>query len=219
LLALLDGLQPELRARVFSHPSFVEERARSYERLEFLGDSVLELAIARALYERFPDFPEGELTRIRANVVSRASCAVVGRHLALGARLLEAGRGLVPAEELERLASNRNVLSALLEAALGALYLEYGFERIRGPTLSAFGERIEYALTTHVDYKTQLQEELARLALQVSYEVLEIAGPPHERRFTCAAMIGGEIAGTGTGPSKKAAEQIAAREALAALRS
>jgi ribonuclease-3 len=109
------------------------------------------------------------------------------------------------------------VLSALLEAALGALYLHHGFEPIQEPIVAAFAERIEYALTTHVDYKTELQEELARLGRQVTYEVLEIAGPPHERRFTCAAMVDGEIAGSGSGTSKKAAEQVAAREALARL--
>jgi ribonuclease III len=217
LLDLVEGLPEELRTRVFTHPSFVEERPRSYERLEFLGDSVLELAIAHRLYERFPDYPEGELTRVRASVVSRASCAVVGAELDLGSRLLAVGGGSVPADDLGRLAANRNVLSALLEAALGALYLQHGFERIREPIVAAFAERIEYALTTHVDYKTELQEELARLGRQVAYEVLEIAGPPHQRSFTCAAVVDGEIAGAGSGSSKKAAEQVAAREALARL--
>jgi ribonuclease III len=209
LLDLVEGLPEELRTRVFTHPSFVEERPRSYERLEFLGDSVLELAIAHRLYERFPDYPEGELTRVRASVVSRASCAVVGAELDLGSRLLAVGGGSVPADDLGRLAANRNVLSALLEAALGALYLQHGFERIREPIVAAFAERIEYALTT--------QEELARLGRQVAYEVLEIAGPPHQRSFTCAAVVDGEIAGAGSGSSKKAAEQVAAREALARL--
>ncbi len=203
---------------MLTHPSFVEDRSRSYERLEFLGDSVLELAIAQALYERFPDFPEGELTRIRGNVVSRSSCADVGRRLDLGARMLSAGAESVPEDELKRLAGNRNVLSALLEAALGALYLEHGFERIRAPIVEAFAEQIEYALTTYVDFKTELQEELARLGRQVAYEVLEISGPPHERSFTCAAVVDGEIAGVGSGSSKKSAEQIAARGALGRIR-
>ena len=109
------------------------------------------------------------------------------------------------------------MLSALLEAALGAIYLVHGFEAIRTPIVEAFAGRIEYALTSHVDYKTELQEELARLGRQVTYEVVEVAGPPHERSFTCAAVVDGEVAGTGTGPSKKAAEQAAAREALAGL--
>jgi ribonuclease III len=202
---------------VFTHPSFVGDRSRSYERLEFLGDSVLELAIAEALYDRFPEASEGELTRIRASVVSRTSCAVVARRLRLGERLLEIGESSAPREDVARLAATGSVLAAALEAALGALYLEYGFEPIRGAIVAAFAERIEYALTTHVDYKTQLQEELARLGREVSYTVLETTGPAHERRFTCAAVIDAEVGGVGTGSSKKAAEQAAAKEALERL--
>jgi ribonuclease-3 len=206
-------LPPGLRERAFTHPSFVEDRSRSYERLEFLGDSVLDLAVAQELYERFPDFSEGRLTKAWAYVVSRSSCADVGRALDLGARLSE-GSGAPASPELARLARNRNVLAALVEAALGALYLEHGFEPIRGPIVRAFAERLDYAVTSHVDFKTELQEELARLGQTVSYEVLETAGPPHERRFTCAALIDHERLGVGTGLSKKAAEQAAAREAL-----
>jgi ribonuclease-3 len=217
LLELIEGL-PEDRLRpAFTHTSWAPTREESYERLEFLGDSVLGLAIARELYERFPGYPEGQLAKIRAHVVSRQSCAVVGRRMDLGGKLIERGRGEVPADELERLSANRNVLAALVEAALGALYLEHGFERIRPAVLAAFGDRIDYALTTYVDYKTELQEELARRGASVSYQVLEVEGPPHDRRFTCAAVIDGEQAGVGRGASKKAAEQNAAREALASL--
>ena len=175
---------------------------------------MLELAIAQMLYESFPDSPEGQLTKIRGNAVSRSSCAVVGKKLDLGARLRERGRGIVSDDDLERLATNRNVVSALLEAALGACYLTYGFDRVRGAIVAAFRERIEYALTTHVDHKTQLQEELARLGLQVDYALQATEGPPHERRFTTAAVVDGEEWGTGTGPSKKASEQAAAMVAL-----
>jgi ribonuclease III len=188
----------------------------SYERLEFLGDSVLELAIARALYERYPEFTEGRLAKVRSHVVSRQSCAVVARQLGLGQRLLERGAE-IPADELERLSKNRNVLAALLEAALAALFLEHGFERIEAPIVAAFEPRIEYALTSHVDYKTELQEVLARRGQSVSYSVLEVEGPPHDRRFTCAASIDNEQVGVGVGASKKAAEQEAAKKALEAL--
>jgi ribonuclease-3 len=174
---------------------------------------VLGLAIARELYERFPDFPEGRLAKIRAYVVSRQTCAVVGRRLGLGKKLVEYG-GSVPPEELARLAKNRNVIAALVEAALGAVYLEHGYEPIEKAIVSAFAERIDYAFTDHVDYKTELQEELARRGLAVSYSVLDVNGPPHERRFTCAAVVEGQPLGTGEGASKKAAEQVAAREAL-----
>ena len=177
---------------------------------------MLELAIARALFERYPDFTEGRLAKVRSHVVSRASCAVVARQLDLGRRLAERGID-IPDEELQRLSRNRNVLAALLEAALAALFLEHGFERIEQPIVNAFKERIEYALTSHVDYKTELQEALARRGQSVSYAVLEVEGPPHDRRFSCAAVIDGEQLGIGTGESKKEAEQGAAKEALAKL--
>ena len=173
--------------------------------------------MARELYEQYPDFNEGRLAKIRSHVVSRASCAVVAAELGLGASMAERGSEAVPQEELERLAENRNVLAALLEAALGALCLEYGFEHIEDAVIGAFAGRIEYALTTYVDNKTELQEALARLGLSVTYTVLDVEGPPHDRTFTCAAIIDGEQAGVGIGASKKAAEQEAAREALASL--
>ncbi len=201
---------------MFTHSSWASDRASSYERLEFLGDSVLELSVARALYERYPDFSEGRLAKIRSHVVSRQSCARVARELDLGSMLLERRRAL-PDEELEKLARNRNVLAALLEAALAALFLEHGFEQVEPSIVAAFSERIEYAATQHVDFKTELQEALARRKRQVSYSVLEIEGPAHERRFTCAALIEGTQMGEGAGRTKKDAEQEAAREALAAI--
>ena len=213
-MTLIDRLPGELLENVFTHSSWAPDRASSYERLEFLGDSVLELAVARALYERYPDFTEGRMAKIRSHVVSRASCSVVARELGLGQRLAERGEEIAPAEELERLSRNRNVLAALLEASLAALYLQHGFESIREAVVAAFDGRIQYALTSHVDHKTELQEELARRGLQVVYNVLDVKGPPHDRLFTCAAMIDGKEVGVGRGRSKKAAEQDAAREAL-----
>ena len=217
LLALIQALPDERLRHAFTHASWAPGRADSYERLEFLGDSVLGLAIAEELYERFPDYAEGQLAKIRAHVVSRQSCAVVGKRLGLG-ELFAGHAGDVDPAELKRLAVNRNVLAALVEACLGALYLEHGFESIRVPIVEAFRDRIDYALEGHVDYKTELQEELARRALSVTYAVVDVEGPPHDRRFTCAAVIDGEAAGTGEGASKKAAEQVAAREALEKLR-
>ena len=174
--------------------------------------------MARALYERFPDLQEGRLAKIRSHVVSRASCAVVSRELELGSRLVDRGDGIVPEEELGRLSRNRNVLAALLEAALAALFLEHGFEPIEEAIVEAFAGRIDYAATTHVDFKTELQEQLAALGRQVSYSVLEVEGPPHDRKFTSAAVIDGDQAGVGVGSSKKAAEQEAAKQALERVR-
>ena len=217
LLELIDSLPKERLRHAFTHASWANERSLSYERLEFLGDSVLGLAIAQELYDRFPQEGEGRLAKIRAHVVSRQSCAVVGRRLGLGEKLAELA-GRTDSDELKRLARNRNVISALVEACLGALYLAHGFEPIRAPIVSAFSDRIEYALEGHVDFKTELQEELARRGQAVSYSVLEVEGPPHDRTFRCSANIDGEEAGVGTGPSKKAAEQMAAREALEKVR-
>ena len=123
----------------------------------------------------------------------------------------------LPASELGRLVRNRNVLAALLEAALAAAFLEWGFERVEPAIVAAFSEQIDYAATEHVDYKTELQEALARQRRQVTYTVLQAEGPAHDRRFTCAAVIDGEQVGTGAGRTKKDAEQEAAREALASI--
>lgn len=210
-------MPPERAATAFTHAAWASDRTESYERLEFLGDSVLELAIAHELYNRYPEFSEGRLAKIRSHVVSRASCAVVARELDLGRRLGRHGGNDLQEEEIERLAINRNVLAALLEAVLGALFLEHGFAPIEAAIVAAFAERIDYALTTHVDHKTELQEALARSGRQVSYTVLSAEGPPHERHFTCAAIVDGDQLGVGEGRSKKAAEQEAAREALERL--
>ena len=202
--------------QVFTHASWADDRAESYERLEFLGDSVLELAIARALYDRFAEASEGRLAKIRAHVVSRQSCAGVAKELGLGERLLEYA-GDVARDELRRISHSRNVLAALLEAAIAAVYLEHGFERIEPAIVGAFADKIEYARSSHVDYKTELQEALARSGTQVTYTVLEVEGPPHDRQFVCAAHVAGTQLGMGRGTTKKAAEQEAARQALEAL--
>jgi ribonuclease-3 len=217
LARLIAELPPARREQVFTHPSWAAERGESYERLEFLGDSVLELAVARALYDSYPDFSEGELARMRAHIVSRQSCAVVANELALQELLFEHAKD-VSEDEVARLARNRNVRAAVLEAALGALFLEFGFAAVEPAIVAAFRGRIEYAATSYVDHKTELQEELARSGRHVTYNVLEVEGPPHERRFTVAALVAGERLGVGSGRTKKDAEQGAAQEALAVLR-
>jgi ribonuclease III len=175
------------------------------------------LSVAHALYARHPDFSEGKLAKVRSHVVSRATCAEVARELGLGRRLVEWAASAQTAEELGRLAENRNVLAAVIEAALGALFLQHGFAAIEEPIVDAFSDQIEHALTTRVDYKTDLQELLARRGRRVNYAEISVEGPPHERRFTCAALVDDEEFGRGEGRTKKAAEQEAAREALSRL--
>ena len=178
---------------------------------------MLELAVAHSLYERHPNFSEGQLAKVRSHVVSRATCAMVARELGLGQRLVEHAAPTQTAEELERLSVNRNVLAAVIEAALGAIFLQHGFAAIEDAVVAAFADQIERALTSRVDHKTDLQELLARTSRQVTYTEISVEGPPHERRFTCAAIIDGEELGRGEGRTKKAAEQEAAREALSKL--
>jgi ribonuclease III len=215
LRALVSALPPELARRAFSHSSWTEDRAESYERLEFLGDGVLGLAVAEELCRRFPDADEGRLAKLRAHVVSRRSCAVVARMLDLGADLERerALRRLEPAG----LGTNRNVLAALLEAVVGAAFVAHGYERTAAAVVDAFRERISYASETYVDHKTELQEQGARRGRSVSYELMDSEGPPHRRRFTTVALVDGVVLGTGSGPSKKMSEQAAAREALGRL--
>jgi ribonuclease III len=204
---------------VFSHSSWVAEREQSYERLEFLGDSVLSLSIANHLYQRFPERPEGDLARFRANVVSRPGCAAAARGLGLGG-LLEAEAAEIGSEAAATapmLAASDTVLAELVEAAIGACFLAYGFEAVAPAVVSAFAERVEYVLEEHVDHKTVLQEELARQGWSVTYLLVDAIGPDHDRLFTTAAVVDGRELGRGSGASKKASEQEAAREALRAL--
>ena len=154
---------------------------------------------------------------MRSHVVSRATCAEVARDLGLGQRLVEHAASTQTEEELKRLSVNRNVLAAVIEAALGALFLQHGFAAIEDAVVDAFSRQIEEALTSRVDHKTDLQELLARTGRQVTYVEISVEGPPHERRFTCAAVINGDELGRGEGRTKKEAEQEAARGALAEL--
>ena len=178
---------------------------------------MLELAIATELYDRYPEASEGRLAKIRSHVVSRQSCAAVARELRLGERLGDAAGDALASEELSRIVKSGNVTAALLEAAIAALFLEHGYEPIEQAIVAAFSDRIEYARTTHVDHKTELQEALAKTGRTVTYTVLDVEGPAHDRHFSCAAQIDGEELGRGTGRTKKEAEQAAAEQALDAI--
>jgi ribonuclease-3 len=178
---------------------------------------VLGLAIAAELYRRFPDRPEGDLARIRAHVVSRESCADVARELRLDDDLRAAAAVHGAVEELDLLAGSDAVMAALVESAIGAAFLEFGLEPVAEAVVDAFEGRISFALDSHVDYKTVLQEELARQGASVTYALTETTGPPHQRMFTSSASVGELELGRGSGASKKVSEQAAAQEALANL--
>ena len=214
LLSLAEQLDRATMRQVFTHTSWAAERVDSYERLEFLGDSVLSLCITTELYRRFPDFAEGHLARLRAYIVSRATCARVAATLGLGKLLREqADLGKDAADALQ-LQGNENVLADLTEALIGAVYVTFGFEAVRPAVVEVFEEHILYAESSYIDHKTELQEHLARSSQSVNYKVLGYSGPPHNREFEIQACVEGEVLGHGFGTSKKRAEQEAAAEAL-----
>jgi len=217
LLSLADQLDERLLQQVFTHSSLVAERSRSYERLEFLGDSVLSLCVTTELYRRFPGYAEGHLARLRAYIVSRATCAKVAQRLGLGKMLEEiAGRGPENGE-VAQLITNQNVLADLTEALIGALYVTFGYEAVRPAVIEAFTEHIDFAESSYVDHKTELQESLAKTGRAVVYRMVAFSGPPHHRQFEIEAAVDGEVLGHGVGTSKKRAEQEAAEEALQEL--
>jgi ribonuclease-3 len=211
LATLVERLPEELRRRAFTHSSWVDERVQSYERLEFLGDCVLGLAVAEELYRRAPGEDEGRLAQQRAYVVSRPACALVAHSLGLEDEF-ERERLRRGAET--RVEPSRNVLAALCESVIGAAFLHFGYRETADAVVEAFRERIEFGEQGFVDHKTELQERLARQGSSVSYRLMEATGPAHRRSFTSAAMLGDELLGLGEGPSKKASEQAAAQEAL-----
>ena len=213
LRELLDALPEELSTTVFTHASWTPRRADSYERLAFLGDSVLSLAITSHIFPLLERFGAGELTKIRAQTVSGRSCRAVAERLGVPDRLTEAAPAGAAAA-IPNLISTERVLASITEAVIGACYLQFGYERVAVAVVEAFQAELADALERPVDFKSALQERLARRGALVSYEVVDETGPPHDRTFTIVAMIGPEEIGRGVGRSKKDAEQAAAEEAL-----
>ncbi len=218
LSALIDELPVELREQALTHSSWTEHRIDSFERLAFLGDSVLGLAVATDLFERFEGLASGGLTKVHNQAVSGVSCAEVGRRLGVPAMLRgvepDGVTGAIPAEIL---LEGERPLPEATEALIGACYLAFGFERTAAAVAAAFEPRIEHASETRIDFKSALQELLARRGARVSYEVVAATGPAHRRTFEVAAMVDSKPVGKGVGRSKKAAEQVAAEQALKEL--
>lgn len=179
--------------------------------MAFLGDSVLGLAMTTHLYPRLAaeQFGPGELTKIRAQAVSRASCAKVARRLELGGRLQKASPPDQPA-----LTETESILAEVFEALIGACYLHDGYETTAAAAVEALQPEVEHALQHPVDFKSALQERLAQRAETVAYAVAAEHGPPHDRTFEVIATAGARTLGAGIGRSKKHAEQAAARAAL-----
>jgi ribonuclease-3 len=215
LRELLDRLDPERSAPVFRHASWASRRSDSYERLAFLGDSVLGLSVTTHLFPRLDAdaFGAGQLTKVRAQAVSGRSCRAVAERLGVPQRL----RAAAPPETsggVEALVSTERVLASVIEAVIGAIYLQFGYEATAMAVVEAFTPEIADALEHPVDFKSALQEQLAQRGELVSYAVIDEQGPPHDRTFTVRAQIAGETISQGAGRSKKDAEQEAARLAL-----
>lgn len=217
LRELLESLPDDLSRQVFTHASWTDRSSDSYERLAFLGDSVLGLAITAHLYPRLEAerYGAGRLTKIRAQTVSGPSCKQVAERLGVPDRMravAPAGQGRsAVALETER------VLASVTEAVIGACFEVNGYERTAEAVVEAFAPELEDALANPVDFKSTLQERLAQRGAVVVYSVSAEKGPPHDRVFEVTAAVAGKPVGTGRGRSKKQAEQEAAKAALDGL--
>ncbi len=208
-----------LLERALTHRSYANEHrlADHNERMEFLGDAVLGLVVSEQLMDALPAAPEGELSRLRAAVVSEPSLAGVARAIGLGGFLL-LGRG----EEQTGGRDKDSLLADSLEALVASLYLDGGIGAARAFIARAFAETIARVRTDGgvADHKTELQELCQeRLKVLPDYRVVSERGPDHQKQFEVELSVRGEVLGRGSGRSKKEAEQRAAKEALAKLRS
>jgi ribonuclease III len=207
---------PLLLERALIHRSFQAEHPESddNERMEFLGDAVLGVAVASYLYQRHPGMSEGQMAKVRAVVVSRDELAEVARSLDLG-QYLVLGRG----EESTGGRDKASILANAVEAVIAAVYLDAGFDVACRFVVGLWETRIQ-ARTERpggADYKTRLQEMLATAGLRPDYRV-EAFGPEHAKRFIARLIVDGEVRGEGSGASKREAEQDAARAAIEAER-
>jgi ribonuclease III len=205
----------DLRRQALTHASWVERRQDSYDRLAFLGDSVLGLAVSSYLFPRFQSAGAGRLTKLRAQAVARQACAEVARELGLPEMLrAEAGDEGRSAEEL---VESDRVLASVCESVIGAVYVQHGYGVTAPAVVAAFERQVEEALESPDDFKSRLQERLARRGEVVEYVIVREDGPPHDRSFESVAQVESEEIGRGAGKSKKAAEQSAALAALRAM--
>jgi ribonuclease-3 len=203
----------DLARQALTHRSF---GAQHNERLEFLGDSLLNCAVATILYERFPQRPEGDLSRLRAGLVNQASLSEVATRLGLGERL-RLGEGELKSGGFRR----PSILADSLEALLGAVFLDAGFEATRAAVAHMLSEKLEHAANVPVDKdpKTALQEHLQGRGLALPrYAVQKTEGEAHEQTFIVECRVDDlGVVASGTGASRRAAEQAAAEGVLAQL--
>jgi len=202
-------LRPDLLVLAMTHPSAAENTSQHYERLEFLGDAVLDLTIADLLMRQFPDGKEGLLSKQRASIVNARTLAAKAESIGIAEQLL-LGRG----EEKSGGRRKVSILAAAFEAMIGAIYTDGGLEASRLVVENLFARDVG-GPSAERDYKTELQEAAYRqFRAHPIYELVRETGPDHAKWFTTRIRIGERQLGTGEGASKKQSEQAAAREAL-----
>ena len=204
-------LKQSLTHRSFAYENSLEE---TNERLEFLGDSVLGIVITEELYQKYPQAAEGELAKLRAAIVNARALADVAREIGLG-EFLMLGKG----EEFTGGRDKSSILADSLEALLGAIYLSHGLDKTAKVILKLFSSIIENSvdLGAALDWKTSLSEVMFSKKLGSADYLISEAGPDHDKQFTAKVIVNGQEFGTGTGKSKKTAEQNAAKEAFKKL--
>lgn len=212
----LDLQDHALFQQAFTHTSYAHEKKGDRiipdnERLEFLGDAVLELTVSEYLYRRFPMMKEGDLTRMRARVVCEPSLAMFARQLQFGEHI-RLGRG----EEMTGGRSRPSLLADVFEAFIGAVYLEKGLDAIQQFLEAKIFPQIDESwLAQATDAKSQLQEAVQQERLgALEYHIVDVQGPAHDRQFVAEVWLSGQKLGSGSGRSKKEAEQHAAAEGL-----
>ncbi len=206
----INPINTHLYELAFLHESYSNENGLSecYERLEFLGDAVLDLVVSEFLYNKDSNLTEGELTRIRSNYVCKKALYTYSTELGLD-QYIKLGASL----ELTRREIN-SVISDVFESFIGALYLDLGLDKVKEFLFETVIPHIENEDVFFYDYKSEIKQLCDQDCLVITYELIKEEGKPHNKTFTMAAMINGEKYGTGTGGSKKEAEQNAARVAL-----
>lgn len=206
-----------LLQNALAHSSYANERwhnsLASNERLEFLGDSVLGMIVAEYLYRTFPGRPEGELTRMRADMVCESTLASVANRIRLGSHLL-----VSHGEEQGGGRERPSILADAVESIIAAMYLDGGIQAARAFIQTFILSDVPVTRMHHTDFKTALQERIQQKKNQtISYETISESGPDHDKHFEVAVSLNGKVVGTGSGSSKKRAEQAAAQAAIEAL--
>ena len=198
-----------------THSSQASSRLKSNERLEFFGDSILALVICECLFNRFPNYLEGDLTKIKSMLVSRKTCAALANKMGLE-QFISVGKGMATAKAMKG-----SIVAGALESVIAAIYLDGGFDAVRKVVLKIFEPAIKEADASHHqnNFKSMLQQHAQqRLNTTPTYELLDEKGPDHNKCFECAVLVGAKRFESAWGVTKKDAEQAAAHNALVKLK-